>query len=321
MPGAWRLLLRRWSTLNQTRRRKIDAGPAPSRNDEYLLYQTLLGTYPGQGLRGDALQGYADRVGAYMCKAAREAKVQTSWINPNTAYEDALSAFVHGLLTREHANPFLDDLQQQAALVEWFGSLNTLSMALVKFTSPGVPDLYQGNELVDLSLVDPDNRRPVDYAPRAGLLDDLRGLDPADLARVAQALLSAPQDGRAKLLVTWRLLELRRRRLELLRDGDYRGLAASGARAAHVLAFARSHGRHVLVTIAGRLFAQLLREPGRLPLGEDAWGDTAVEVPELAAGATLLNAITGERVQLRDGRIRLAEAFATFPAGALLGER
>ncbi|MCG6952714.1 MAG: malto-oligosyltrehalose synthase [Betaproteobacteria bacterium] len=321
MPGAWRLLLRRWSTLNQPRRHKLDAGLAPSRNDEYLLYQTLLGTYPGQGLTGEALQSYSDRIDTYMRKAAREAKSQTSWINPNTAYEDALSAFVQTLLSREHANPFLDDLQQQAALVEWFGSLNTLSMALVKYTSPGVPDLYQGNELVDLSLVDPDNRRPVDYAPRARLLDDLRALDPADLARVAQALAAAPQDGRAKLLVTWRLLELRRRRLELLREGDYSGLSASGTRAAHVLAFARCHGRHVLVTIAGRLFAQLLREPGQLPLGEAVWGDTEVEVPELAADATLINAITGERVALRDGRIRLAEAFASFPAATLLGER
>jgi len=181
--------------------------------------------------------------------------------------------------------------------------------------------LYQGNELIDLSLVDPDNRRPVDYAPRAQLLDDLRGLDPADLARVAQALAAAPQDGRAKLLVTWRLLELRKRRFELLRDGDYSGLATSGERAAHVLAFSRSHGRHFLVTIAGRLFAQLLREPGRLPLGEAVWGDTAVEVPELAADAKLINTITGERVELHGGRIRLAEAFATFPGAALLGER
>jgi (1->4)-alpha-D-glucan 1-alpha-D-glucosylmutase len=269
----------------------------------------------------EALEHYAERIDAYMRKAAREAKVHTSWINPNPAYEDALSGFVHALLAREQANPFLDDLRQQAAQVEWFGSLSTLSMTLVKFTSPGVPDLYQGNELVDLSLVDPDNRRPVDYAPRAQLLDELYGLDSTDMARVAQGFLAAPQDGRAKLLVTWRLLELRKRRLELLRDGDYRGLAASGARAAHLLAFARSHGRHVLVTLAGRLFAQLLREPGRLPLGEDVWGDTTVEVPDLPASATLINAITGERVTLRDGRIRLAEAFATFPGAVLLGEK
>jgi len=321
MPGAWRLLLRRWGALNQTRRRKLEDGPGPSRNDEYLLYQTLLGTYPGAGLTGEALENYAGRVDAYMRKAAREAKARTSWINPNPAYEDALSGFVRALLSREHANPFLDDLQQQATQVEWFGSLNTLSMTLVKFTSPGVPDLYQGNELIDLSLVDPDNRRPIEYAPRAQLLEDLHAIDAADLARVARALAGAPQDGRAKLLITWRLLELRKRRLELLREGDYRGLAASGAQAAHLLAFARSHGRHVLVTIAGRLLAQLLREPGRLPIGEDVWGDTAVDVPDLPANATLLNVITGEHVALREGKIRLAEAFASFPGAALLGER
>ncbi len=194
-------------------------------------------------------------------------------------------------------------------------------MTLVKFTSPGVPDLYQGNELIDFSLVDPDNRRPVDYAPREQVLDDLKGLDPADLARVAQALAAAPQDGRAKLLITWRLLELRKRRFELLRDGDYSGLAVNGARAAHVLAYARGHGRHVLITIAGRLFAQLMPDPGQLPLGDGVWGDTTVEIPGLAEGATLINVLTGERLAVRGGRIRLAEAFAHFPGAALLGEQ
>ncbi|MEJ2175060.1 MAG: malto-oligosyltrehalose synthase [bacterium] len=295
MPGAWRLLLRRWGALNQPRRRKLEEGLAPSRNDEYLLYQTLLGTYPGQGLEGDALEDYCARIDSYMRKAVREAKTDTSWINPNSAYEEALTGFVRALLSREHSNPFL--------------------------SSPGIPDLYQGNELIDLSLVDPDNRRPIDYTPRAQLLDDLRGLDPTDLARVAQGLLATPQDGRAKLLVTWRLLELRTRRLELMREGESSGLAVSGEQAAHVLAFSRSHGRHVLVTIAGRLFAQLLREPGRLPLGEGVWTDTMVEVPELSANATLVNAITGERVEVRDSTIRLAEAFAPFPAAALRGER
>ncbi len=321
MPGAWRLLLRRWGKLNAPRRRKLEAGLAPSHNDEYLLYQTLLGTFPGQGLEGAALEGYAARIVAYMCKAAREAKAHTSWINPNAAYEEALSGFVGDLLSRAHPNAFLDDLQQQAARVEWFGSLSTLSMTLVKFTSPGVPDLYQGNELIDLSLVDPDNRRPVDYAPREQVLDDLRALDPVDLARVAQAFTATPQDGRAKLLITWRLLELRKRRPELLREGDYAGLTVEGSRAAHVLAYARSHGRHVLVTIAGRLFAQLLQEPGQLPLGNAVWGDTTVEIPGLADGAPLTNVLTGERLEVRGGRVRLAEAFGSFPGAALLGER
>ena len=321
MPGAWRLLLRRWGKLNAPHHRKLEDGLAPSRDDEYLLYQTVLGTFPGQGLEGAALERYRERIVAYMCKAAREAKTHTSWINPNAAYEDALSGFVRALLTPAEPNTFLEDLHQQAARVEWFGNLNTLSMALVKFTSPGVPDLYQGNELVDLSLVDPDNRRAIDYAPREQVLDDLRTLDPADLARVAQGLAAAPQDGRAKFLVTWRLLELRKRRPELLREGNYAALAVDGARAGHVLAYARSHGRHVLITIAGRLFAQLLQEPGRLPLGDAVWGDTTVEVPELAESATLTNVLTGERVEVRGGRIRLAEAFGSFPGAALLGER
>ncbi len=320
-PGPWRLLLRRWSTLNKSRLRKLDAGRAPSRDDEYLLYQILLGSYPGRGLEGDALAGYAGRIDAYMKKAAREAKTHTSWINPNEAYEGALTGYLHDLLSGTQPNPFLEDLRQQAARIEWFGGLNSLAMVLVKYTSPGVPDLYQGNEFIDDSLVDPDNRRPVDYAPREKLLDDLRTLDPTDLVRVAAGLAATPHDGRAKLLITWRLLELRKRRLELMREGDYAGLAVSGARAAHVVAFRRSHGRHVLVTIAGRLFAQLLGEPGRLPLGAEVWGDTAVALPGFADGAALINQITGERLAVRDGAIRLAEALATFPGAALLGEK
>ncbi|KPK05704.1 MAG: 4-alpha-glucanotransferase, partial [Betaproteobacteria bacterium SG8_39] len=321
-PGAWRLLLRRWSALNKSRLRKLDEGRAPSRDDEYLLYQILLGSYPGRGLEGEGLVGYADRIDAYMKKAAREAKTRTSWINPSEGYEGALSGYVRDLLSDAHANPFLEDLRQQAARIEWFGGLNSLSLMLVKYTSPGVPDLYQGNELIDDSLVDPDNRRPVDYAPREKLLDDLRALDPGDLARVAADFAAAPYDGRAKLLITWRLLELRKRRLELMREGDYTGLAVAGARAAHVVAYQRSHGRHVLVTIAGRLFAQLLGEPGgKLPLGPEVWGDTAVALPGIADGASLINQLTGERIEVRAGGIRLAEAFAAFPGAALLGEK
>src|SRR5204862_1296724 len=134
-----------------------------SANDEYLLYQTLLGTYP---VDADDVPGeYRERIERYMVKAAREAKASTSWINPNAEYETALSGFVRAALGPA-PNPFLEDLRAQARIVAWFGALNSLSLALLKFTSPGVPDLYQGNELLDFSLVDPDNRRPVDYALR-----------------------------------------------------------------------------------------------------------------------------------------------------------
>jgi len=309
IPALWRLALRRWGALNRAQRTKLDAGPAPSRADEYLLYQTLLGTLPPGALDEAGLAAWRERIEGYMVKAAREAKTHTSWISPNEDYENALGAFVRGLLGRLSPNPFLDDLRAQAEPIAWFGALNSLTMALVKLASPGVPDLYQGNEIMDLSLVDPDNRRPVDYARRAALLEELAALgDP-------RPLLETLHDGRAKLWVTWRLLELRRRRPELFRDGGYLPLAPGGARAGHVLAFARAHASGTLVVIAGRLYAKLLGAAGGLPLGE-AWGDTAVALPP---GVTALeNVLTGERLQATDGQLPLASACARFPVAALL---
>jgi (1->4)-alpha-D-glucan 1-alpha-D-glucosylmutase len=319
MPGPWRLLLRRWRMLNRLRRKTREGRPAPSRNDEYMLYQTLLGSYPPGGLEGEALDLYRARIEAYMRKAAREAKQHTSWVSPNAEYEEALEAFVRALLSRAHPNPFLDDLRVQADTVAWFGALNSLSMALIKFSSPGVPDLYQGNELMDLSLVDPDNRRPVDYVLRRRLLEELRDLaQRPDFAAAARALAEAPYDGRAKMLVSWRLLELRAGEPLLFRDGGYEPLAARGARAAHVLAYARRSGGRTLVVIAGRLYATLLGAPGRLPLGKAVWGDTAVAAGALPEGMRLTNLFTGESVAVEDGHLLLSRAFASFPAAALL---
>jgi (1->4)-alpha-D-glucan 1-alpha-D-glucosylmutase len=179
----------------------------------------------------------------------------------------------------------------------------------VKFTSPGVPDLYQGNEVMDLSLVDPDNRRPVDYARRAALLEELAALgDPRPLADTLH-------DGRAKLWVTWRLLELRRRLPELFRDGGYLPLAPSGARAEHVLAFARPHASGTLVVVAGRLYAKMLGAAGKLPLGA-AWADTAIALPP--GVAALENVLTGERLDAGGGALPLARACGRFPVAALL---
>ncbi|OGA38295.1 MAG: 4-alpha-glucanotransferase [Betaproteobacteria bacterium RIFCSPLOWO2_12_FULL_68_19] len=319
IPAGWRLALRRWSRLNRAHRSDLESGAAPSPADEYLLYQTLLGTLPAQGLDDATLGRYRERIERYALKAAREAKAHTSWISPNEEYERALGAFVRALLARVQPNPFLDDLRAQAGLLAWFGALNSLSLALVKFSSPGVPDLYQGSELIDLSLVDPDNRRPVDFALRARILEEI--LAPgADRAAAARGLAQAPQDGRAKLLVTARLLALRRDLPELFRLGSYFPLESRGAQAAHVIAYARRHEGRTLVVIAGRLFAKLLGEPGRLPLGRETWGDTAVAAGELGDGARLVNVLTGEALTVSDGAIALAQSFANFPGAALLFE-
>jgi (1->4)-alpha-D-glucan 1-alpha-D-glucosylmutase len=325
MPAAWRLGLARWRRLARGYKSEVNGGATPTAADEYLLYQTLLGTLPAGGLDETTLGPYRDRIEQYMLKAAREGKRHTSWTCPDEVYESALVAFVRSVLARVSPNPLLSDLQTSASALAWFGALNSLSMVLMKFTSPGVPDLYQGNELLDLSLVDPDNRRPVDFALRERYLTALEAMQAApDAARQLRALAEQPDDGRAKLWLTWRLLQLRAEQPVLFREGRYVPLMVTGTRQEHLVAYAREQGNEVLVVLAPRLYSRLAGEPGRLPLGEAVWGDTAVDLtPVLPPGtaARCIDALTGRPFELRAGPLSAAEAFASFPAVALLISR
>jgi (1->4)-alpha-D-glucan 1-alpha-D-glucosylmutase len=313
MPAAWRLILRRWVRFNRSRKRQVEGAPAPSRNDEYLLYQTLIGTWPQGG--GDHA-AYRERIRSYMIKAVREAKVHTSWIAVNAAYEHAVAAFVDDILADSNAL-FVEDLRQQQPRFHWFGQLNSVTLAIVKLTSPGVPDLYQGNELLDFSLVDPDNRRPVDYDLRRRLLAELESLAQQPSQTIAAALpaLFAAIDGRAKLWVVRCLLQSRRSHRALYRDGDYRPIGVSGARAGNVVAYARRFGNEGLLVVAGRLFSQLAVPVGQLPLGAEAWGDTALAF-ENASDGELVNVLTGETLQAGQP-LRLADLFGRFPGAVL----
>jgi (1->4)-alpha-D-glucan 1-alpha-D-glucosylmutase len=320
LPAAWRLAVRRWSRINRSKKRTVEGAPAPSRNDEYLLYQTLLGTFPHDGLDAAGLAGYHARIEAYMLKAVREAKVRSSWINPNAAYERAVAGFVQALLGKAEANLFLDDFRALAAPFAWYGALNSISMALLKVTSPGVPDIYQGTELLDLSLVDPDNRRPVDYRLRRERLAELETLaaGPRDaLAGQVASLLAHPGDGRAKLWVISRALALRRERPELFAHGDYYPVAVAGSRSRHIVAFARRLGTAGIVAVAGRLFASLGVAPGTAPTGVMPWGDTALDLSFVPAGTRVVDVLTGETHDPGAGPVPVAAAFAHFP-GAIL---
>ena len=271
MPEDWEQAVTRWIGLNARAKTSFEGGIAPDATDEYLLYQMLAGAWPLQLSEHDAdgLQALAERLAAWQQKAAREAKRRSGWVEPNLDYEAGCENFLRQLLDPSMSAEFLGELQRFVARIAPAGALNGLSQALLRCTSPGVPDLYQGTELWDFSLVDPDNRRPVDYAARQRHLRD------GPLCERLQGW----QDGRIKQGLIARTLALRQRRAGLFARGDYLPLALSGARAAHAIAYARADGEEALLVIVPRLTASLL-SPGSLAIAPAAWLDTAVELPE-----------------------------------------
>jgi (1->4)-alpha-D-glucan 1-alpha-D-glucosylmutase len=318
MTTPWRDAVRRWRLINRSRKREIDGQAAPSANDEYHFYQTLIGSWPTGELDADRSGVYRERIEGYMIKAVREAKVRTSWTETDPAYEEALLQFVRSALEPRGSNLFLSDFLEFQRRVARFGLLNSLSQTLCKLTSPGVPDIYQGNELFDFSLVDPDNRRPVDYAHRRELLHGLAGGGAPPL----RELLEHPEDGRCKLLLTLKALQLRRRHPQLFARGDYRRLSVRGGRAQHVCAFARRHAGQALIVIAPRLYRRLLDDPLRLPLGEAIWQDTLIELPrEERTRDVFVNVLDGSEVRPeRHGGVTglfVADALTSFPVAML----
>ncbi|MDQ3024897.1 MAG: malto-oligosyltrehalose synthase [Pseudomonadota bacterium] len=310
----WRLQLRKWHRMNSALKTEVDGHQAPSRNDEYLLYQTLLGSYPVEDAA--SLEAYTGRIVAYMQKATREAKQRTSWANVNEAYEAATTSFVHALLQDRPGNAFLDDFRAAVLPVAWVGLLNSLSMITVKLTSPGVPDTYQGNEVWDFSLVDPDNRRPVDYERRRAMLAGIEALR-APLEGALASMLENHADGRAKLYVLWRLLQLRKAHEQLFLKGGYTAVRTTGLHARRLIAFARRHGGESAVTVAPRLIAGLGVIPGQLPCGEALWRDTRVDLPFFKDGTVLRDVLSGREHRLERGGIGAGELLATFPTAVL----
>ena len=320
MPRLWRQMLVRWRRINRLRKHEIEGRPAPGPNQEYLLYQILLGSWPLEKMGAAALRVYTERIAAYMIKASREAKSRTSWSDRSKDYEDALTQFVHALLEPRDGNFFLYELKAAQLRIARFGILNSLSQTLCKLTSPGVPDIYQGNELLDFSLVDPDNRRPVDYAERARMLAALEAHGEAEPA-FARALLENLADGRAKLYVTWKTLQFRKAHAALFDSGEYLPAEVTGTRAGHLCAYARHVAGECALMIIPRLYAQLLGEREQLPLGERVWGDTEIELPRAWAGAHLRNVLDGHALgsHVRDGRrmVLAGHALANFPVALL----
>ncbi len=301
MPEQWRRSLGRWRTLNRRWKGRLEESEAPDRNEEYLLYQTLLGSWPLEPYRelsDEARADYLARIQQYMAKAMKEAKVNTSWVQPNEQWDAAVAAFIEKILDPSPRNRFLESFLPVAEEVARAGAINSLSQVLLKLTSPGVPDIYQGNEIWDFSLVDPDNRRPVDYQQRREMLDGLAGATPEEL-------LGSWRDGRIKLFLTHRLLTFRRENPELFREGNYLPLNVTGEFADCCIAFAREWNGQSIVVLAPRLSLRV----GFPPIGE-AWRDTAVQMPEgFAGGEDLFTGTTTEQ----GAALPLAQAIARLP--------
>ncbi|QOX78846.1 malto-oligosyltrehalose synthase [Trichlorobacter lovleyi] len=322
IPEVWKEGLSRWSRQNRRVKMVVDGKPAPSRNEEYLLYQTMIGTWPFCKPDDEEFGLFRTRIKEYMLKAMREAKVHTSWINPNSLREDAVMYFIDTILKDSPNNQFLHDFGAFQAVTAAGGIVNALSQTLLKITSPGIPDIYQGNELWDFSLVAPDNRRPVDYTARKRYLDELIHRESAaGLLETAREVVGNRSDGRIKLHLTWKALTFRRANRELFESGRYLPLTVAGVFQEQVCAFERSINNRSILVVVPRLCTRLMSDDNRLPLGAAVWQDTRLLLPLDTEASSYRNIFTGELLLLNqhEGQLslNLADILAEFPCALL----
>jgi (1->4)-alpha-D-glucan 1-alpha-D-glucosylmutase len=305
--GRWRREVQRWTEMAGAFRPNLDGEPAPTPKHEYLFYQTIVGAWP---VGWDGKEGrvqFKERLVRFLEKAGKEAKEVTSWTNPEPRYDEAVVAFVEGVFQHE---ALLDGIRRFSEFISPYGAANGLAQCVLRFCSPGVPDTYQGSELWNQNLVDPDNRRPVDYGRRRDALATIRGRRGEPLP-LAKELLSSFEDGRVKLYVTHAALLARKAHRELFLRGDYEGLAGGE----HVVAFTRSYGKERLLAVVPRHSLRKTRGERPFALG-DVWGDDRLAVP---CAGVYRNVFTGAAVHVA-GDVPLREVFADFPVALLIRE-
>jgi (1->4)-alpha-D-glucan 1-alpha-D-glucosylmutase len=314
LPTDWESAIHRWQEMNRGKKVYLNQLEAPDANEEYLLYQTLLGAWPLEPLEGELREVFIKRIEEYINKALKEAKIHTSWVNPNEEYDGAVRNFIRAILEDRSDNYFLDDFKKFCNQLIKAGLYNSLSQTLLKITLPGVPDFYQGTELWDFSLVDPDNRRPVDYEHRINLLNSIRMEARDNLIGLVDQLISSPEDGRIKMFISNRALEFRRENRELFEEGEYLPLYASGEYSNNLVAFARESSKANAIVVVARFYTRL---GDRLPIGKDVWGDTFLNLREGPLSGRYRDLFTNREIDLnrftnRDA-LPLSELFTNLP--------
>ncbi len=313
-PREWARRLDRWHELNVGHKEHLRGRACPSRNDEYALYQILLGAAPFEGLHAE---GFPSRLEDYLVKACREGKRESSWLAPNEAYEKALTGFAGKIMDPDASHAFLQDFTEYWRKISLLGVFNSLAQTVLKIAAPGVPDFYQGSELWDFSLVDPDNRRSVDYEKRADALAGIVERAGHDRAGLIDALSAAPENGEIKLFVVREALAVRRENPGLFLAGGYEPLQPSGERGGNLVAFARVRDGKTAVAAVTRHAGRL--EPGpNLRIAPEAWGETRLALPG-EAPRHWVERFTGERIS-GQGSVSAAELLCRLPVALLVSD-
>lgn len=312
IPEQWGEQVKKWSEINRSQKNNVRGKEVPVPNDEYFFYQALIGTYPFDENENAT---FLERIKDYMLKSVREAKTQTAWLRPDSAYEEGFLGFVEKVLTPSESNQFLKEFLPFQKRIADYGIFNSLSQTLLKYTAPGVPDTYQGTEFWDLSMVDPDNRRPVDYEQRISVLKDIKQKSQTDNLKLIDELMSSKKDGKIKLFITHKVLQARKEQLEVFQKGEYLPLEVVGKFKDHIVAFARSFENTTAIAIAPRFLTSLIA-PDENPLGEKVWADTQLQLPQ-GFSASWRDIFTGQTLT-GNGTIAIAQVLQHFPVALLL---
>ena len=312
IPEEWEKHVKSWSEINRPQKSNVRGKEVPVPNDEYFFYQALIGTYPFDENENAT---FLERIKDYMLKSVREAKMQTAWLRPDSAYEEGFLGFVEKVLTPSESNQFLKELLPFQKRIADYGIFNSLSQTLLKYTAPGVPDTYQGTEFWDLSMVDPDNRRPVDYEQRISVLKDIKQKSQTDNLKLIDELMSTKKNGKIKLFITHKVLQARKEQLEVFQKGEYLPLEVVGKFKDHIVAFARSFENTTVIAIAPRFLSSLIA-PDENPLGEKVWADTQLQLPQ-GFSSSWQDIFTGQTLT-GNGTLAIAQVLQHFPVALLL---
>ncbi len=319
IPDEWRKYLARWSNWNSAKKTRVGELRAPTPREEVMLYQAMLGIWPMGCSKNMNREELTQRIERFFIKSVKEARIHTNWISPNEPHEAALRKFVHSILEDSAGNRFFRDFLVLHQKLAFYGAFNSLSQLILKMTSPGIPDFYQGTEIWNFRLTDPDNRQPVDFKKRMQILHELKSCNAGALPEICEDLLNHWCDGRLKLYITARILQFRRAHQELFSKGDYLPIKVDG-KSEFVHAFARCSGQDWIVVAVSRLLANIAA-PGTFPVGQKTWRSTALALPS-SAPERWVNVLTGESlIPCRRGKkrlIRLSDMFDRLPFGVLV---